>query len=175
MKLARCLWLTALLLGTASATLAADDPFISIFAGYSDNDVDTGADSTAPFGFRIGSETPVAGGQLAVTFNRDGDVKMDTIMADLLLHFGASDARTRRNRILYNRVSGFGIIGLGAMRYDAGVPGVSKATILSWELGLGMQVKFTQRVGMRIQVQSLWTGPNSFNNYSADLGVAIYF
>jgi len=162
------------LLGTASAALAADDPFFSIFAGYSDNDIDTGADSTTPFGFRVGSETPVAGGQLSVTFNRDGDVRMDTVMADLLLHFGSSDARTRRNRILYNRISGFGIIGLGAMRYDAG-PGVSKATIFSWELGLGMQVKFTQRVGLRVQVQSLWTGPNDFQNYSADVGVGIYF
>jgi opacity protein-like surface antigen len=166
--------LILVLLGTASAALAADEPFVSIFAGYSDNDPNTGAGNTTPFGFRIGTETPVAGGQFAVTWNRDGDVEMNTIMFDLLFHFGSSDARTRRNRILYNRVSGFGIVGLGAMRYDAG-PGTSQATIFSWELGLGMQVKFTQRVGLRVQVQSLRTGPNNFKSYSGDLGVAIYF
>ena len=173
-KCVRGLCMVLLLLGTASAALPADEPFVSIFGGFSDNDADTGAGNTIPFGVRLGSETPVAGAQLSLTFDRDGDVKMDTLMADLLLAFGSFDARTRRNRILYNRVSGFGIIGLGAMRYDGG-PGISTATIFSWELGVGMQVKFTQRVGLRVQVQSLWTGPNNFRNLSADLGVAVYF
>ena len=112
----RGLCIAVLLLTTATAALAADEPFLVVFGGFADNDSDTGADSTNPYGIRFGSETPVAGGQIALTLNRDGEVKMDTLMVELLFHFGSTDSRTRRNRILYNRISGFGIVGLGGMR-----------------------------------------------------------
>ena len=127
-----------------------------------------------PFGVRLGAETPTAGGQISLTVSRDGDVRMDTAMTEMLLHFGSSDARTRRNRILYNRISGYGIIGIGFMRYDAGA-GRDAAWIFAYDLGIGMQVKLTRRVGVRVQVQSLSTGPNNFRNVSGDFGVAFYF
>lgn len=162
------------LLATGSVTLAADEPFVSIFGGYAGNDDSTGAEDTVPFGVRLGTETPVAGAQLSLTVNRDGDIKMDTAMVEMLVHFGSSDARTRRNRILYNRVSGFGIVGLGAMRYDAGA-GRDAAWIFAYDLGIGMQVKLTRKVGIRIQLQSVRTGPDNIRNNLADAGVAIYF
>ena len=174
MRKTPALCVALMLLGTGSAALAADEPFVSIFGGYANNDDDTGADNTVPFGVRFGTETPVAGGQLSLTLNRDGDVKMDTLLAEFLLHFCSSDARTRRNRILYNRVSGFGIIGLGTMRYQADSD-TGAAWIFTWDLGVGMQVKFTQKIGLRVQLLSMWTGPNKFQNFSGDVGVAFYF
>ena len=170
----RQLVVAVLLIALCSPAFAADEPFVSIFGGYADNDPNTGAGDTGIFGIRGGTETPVAGGQLALTFNRDGDVKMDTLMFDVLFHFKSADALTRKNRILYNRVSGFAFVGLGGMRYDDGIR--SKAsTIFSWEVGVGMQCKFNQTLGMRVQIQTLRTGANNFKNYSADLGLGIYF
>jgi hypothetical protein len=163
-----------LLLAMASVALGADEPYVSIFAGYAANDDSTGADRSVPFGVRFGVETPTAGGQFSLAFNRDGDVKMDTLMAELLFHFGATDVRTRRNRIIYNRVSGFATIGLGAMFYDAGRMDSTK-TIFATNFGLGMQAKFTRKVGLRVQLQSLYTAPNNFRNYTGDVGLAFYF
>jgi len=174
MKTLRRLGVALFLVATASVVSGADEPFVSIFAGYADNDEATGADSSVLFGVRSGIENPTAGGQLALTINRDGDVKMDTLMGELLFQFGSTDVRTRRNRIIYNRFSGFAILGIGAMFYDSG-PMDSTSTIFAWDFGLGMQVKFTRKIGLRVQLQSLYTGPNDFHSYTGDVALAVYF
>ena len=162
--------ISLLAIGTAAA--ANGEQFISIYGGYSKNDEKTGAEDSIPYGIRWGAETPVAGGQISVELNRDGGIKMDTMLFSIIFNFASKDSRTSNGRIIFNRASGFVTGGVGGMRYESdGDPDL----ILAWEAGIGTQVKFSRVVGLRIQVNAIATGAHSFLNYEATMGLGFYF
>ena len=160
------------LLSVGTAVAANGQEYIAIYGGYGDNDSDSGADASIPYGISWGGETPVAGGQVSLQINRDGSIKMDTLLFSVLLNFASRDSRTKQGRIIFNRSSAFVSAGTGVMRFD---DGLDTDLVLALEVGVGTQIKFNRRIGLRIQAQAINTPSKSWWNYQGTLGLAFYW
>ena len=133
----------------------------------------TGADDGAIYGLRWGTEAPIGGMQASLDFNRSSDVKMDSLILSGLFNFYSHDRRKRTGRVLVNSVSSYISLGVGGTRFEP--PESEPSLLFTWEIGLGLQFKFTRSFGLRFDALALSITPKSARNYEGTMGFAFYF
>lgn len=173
------------LLAVGSATAGNGEMFLSIYGGYGYNDSSldrepgeegvapyaTGRDSI-PYGIVWGGETPVAGGSIALQFNQLDDIRMDTLMFSIMLNFASHDTRKGIGRVIYNRASGYILVGAGMMRYS---DPSDTDYVFAGQLGIGGQFKFNRTVGFRWELTGIGAPRKSLINTQATMGLAFYW
>jgi hypothetical protein len=167
-------WTLAMILAAGAAAAGDGGQYLAVYGGYADNDGDSGAGASIPYGIRWGAETPVAGGQISLEQNRDGGVEMDTLLFSILFNFASKDSRTKQGRIIFNRASGFLTLGLGTMLYRP-FADADRDWFFAYEAGVGTQVKFNRRVGLRIQANAIMTGSENLLNLEGTVGLGFYW
>ena len=161
-------------LSLAATGPAAASEFISLYGGYAWNDLQaTGAGDGTVYGVRWGAENPAIGVQASLDFNRNNSVKMDSLVFSGLFNFVSRDRRLRSGQMIFNSFSSYVTLGLGATRYSQ--PESNASLLFTWEIGLGLQVKFNRVFGLRFEALALSITPKSARNAELTGGIAFYW